>query len=181
MPDPIVVVPYNSNWKNEFKEIGSKIRSSLGPMAVRIDHIGSTGVEGLDAKPIIDIQVSVASLEPMALYKGILEQIGFLHRADNPDLTKRYFRESSGNRRVHVHVREQGSWSEQFALLFRDYLRSHSEDCLRYANEKYKLMERYRDEREKYVEGKSPIIWAIIEKASKWSQEIGWKPGNTDA
>ncbi|MCC2685854.1 MAG: hypothetical protein K0R75_2753 [Paenibacillaceae bacterium] len=117
----------------------------------------------------------------MELYKGGLEQIGFLHRADNPDLTKRYFRESAGNRRVHIHVRELGSWSEQYALLFRDYLRSHPEDSVQYANEKYRLMERYQDEREKYVDGKSPIIWTIMEKASQWSQETGWKPGNTDA
>jgi GrpB-like predicted nucleotidyltransferase (UPF0157 family) len=180
MSEPIIVVQYNPNWKAEFLELGTRIRESLGSIAIRIDHIGSTSILGLDAKPIIDIQVSVDPLDPIDSYKHLLERIGFQHRADNPDLTKRYFREIPGKKRVHLHVRESGSWSEQTALLFRDYLRCHTLDCLRYAEEKYRLMEIYKNEREKYVEEKEPIIWDILRRASKWSQEIGWKPGITD-
>lgn len=180
MPDPIIVVPYDSQWKAEFLEIGRNIRNSLGSIAIRIDHIGSTSIEGLDAKPIIDIQVSVASLEPIEFYKQLFGNIGFHHRADNIDRSKRYFRETTGSKRVHIHVRESGGFSEQFALLFRDYLRVHSGDCRRYADTKYKLMELYRNERDKYVEEKGAIIWDIMRSASNWSQEIGWKPGKTD-
>lgn len=149
-------------------------------MAIRIDHIGSTSIEGLDAKPIIDIQISVQSLEPVELYKNKLEAIGYVYRPNNPDLTKRYFRESPGCKRTHIHVREHGSWAEQFALLFRDYLRASVEDRKRYAEEKIRLMELYRNERQLYVENKEPIIWEIMKRASKWSQQTGWKPGKTD-
>lgn len=180
MSDPIVVMPYDPSWKNEFIRIGSKIREKLKNTAIRIDHIGSTSIEGLDTKPIVDIQISVHSLEPVDLYKLRLEEIGFIHRSDNPDLTKRYFREMPGGKRTHIHVRESGSWSEQFALLFRDYLRVTPEDCRKYAETKYKLMEMYKHERERYVEGKEPIIWEIMNRASNWSQLTGWKRGKTD-
>lgn len=180
MPDPIIIVPYDVKWKTEFREIGMEIRQAHGQTAIRIDHIGSTSIEGLDAKPIVDIQVSVARLEAIELYKPHFERIGFRHRVDNIDLTKRYFRETPGNKRVHIHVRESGSWSEQFALLFRDYLRVHPADCKKYAEEKYRLMELFKDARERYVEGKEPFIWDIMRNASRWSQETGWKPGLTD-
>lgn len=89
MSDPIIVVPYDSSWKQEFKSIGFEIQQALGELAIRIDHIGSTSIEGLDAKPIIDIQISVRSLEPMEIYKTKLENIGFVYRYDNPDLTNK--------------------------------------------------------------------------------------------
>jgi len=179
MSDPIIIVPYKAEWRDDFLHIGLNLRAALGNIALRIDHIGSTSIVGLDAKPVIDIQVSVKSLEPMN-YKPLIESIGYIHKVENPDKTKRYFRESKSMRRTHIHVRELGSWSEQFALLFRDYLREHPNDCKKYAEVKYKLMELYSKERERYVEEKSPIIWEIIKKASQWSQYTGWKPGETD-
>jgi GrpB-like predicted nucleotidyltransferase (UPF0157 family) len=74
-----------------------------------------------------------------------------------------------------------GSWSEQFALLFRDYLRSNPTECKLYAGVKYELMEQYKNDRDKYVEGKSPIIYEIIQKASGWSQRVGWDIRKSDA
>jgi GrpB-like predicted nucleotidyltransferase (UPF0157 family) len=65
MTDPIVVVPYDPAWGEEFQSTGKALREALGDVAVRIDHIGSTSVNGLDAKPIIDIQISVKALELM--------------------------------------------------------------------------------------------------------------------
>ena len=102
---------------------------------------------GLAAKPIIDIQISVADFEPLAAYRQPLEQLGYVYRADNPERTKRYFREPSGRRRTHVHVRRAGSFSEQWALLFRDYLRAHPDAAAEYVAVKRRLALRYRDDR----------------------------------
>lgn len=181
MAEPIIVVPYDEKWKNEFIRTGSLLRQVLGDIAIRIDHIGSTSIVGLAAKPIVDIQVSVKNLEPMN-YKPLIESVGYIHRTDNLDKTKRYFRESEGMKRTHIHVREIGSWSEQFALLFRDFLREHKEYCNEYVEAKYSLMKLYKHayERHQYVEGKNPIIWKIMNEASQWSQRVGWKPGETD-
>jgi GrpB-like predicted nucleotidyltransferase (UPF0157 family) len=180
MDDPIVVVPYNPAWKTEFSEMGWKLRNAIGDIAHRIHHIGSTSIEGMDAKPIVDIQISVQSMEPMNLYKSKLEEIGLIYQSNNPDLTKRFFREAPGAKRMHIHVRELGSWAEQFNLLFRDYLRENPGDCRKYAELKIKLMELFRHDRESYVEGKGPVIWEIMTRANQWSQDTGWKVGESD-
>ncbi|KKO51785.1 hypothetical protein XI25_24050 [Paenibacillus sp. DMB20] len=159
--------------------MGGAIRNAMGGTAVRIDHIGSTSVPGLDAKPVIDVQISVKSLESMN-YRRMLDKLGYHYRSDNPDLSKRYFRESGGMRRTHIHVREAGSWSEQLHLLFRDYLRAHPEDCRLYADTKYRLMNLYGNQRKKYVEEKSPVVWEIMKRAHTWSQAVGWRAGESD-
>jgi GrpB-like predicted nucleotidyltransferase (UPF0157 family) len=179
--NPIVIVPYAVEWPERFRELAGGIRRALGDVALRIDHIGSTSIAGLAAKPIIDIQVSVASFEPFAQLRDPLERIGYIWRAANTDLTKRYFRESPGSLRTHVHVRIQGSWSEQFALLFRDYVRAHPEVAEQYAAVKRDLADQYRDDRHGYTEAKEPFIWEAMRQASNWSQEVGWKPGPPDA
>ncbi len=175
------IAPHDPEWRDRFLDLGIKLREALGELAVRIDHVGSTSVPGLDAKPIIDIQISVVDLENVSNYKGKIESLGFQWRSDNSDKTKIYFREVPGNRRTHIHVRRAGSFSEQMTLLFRDYLREHPEDCLRYAEEKRRLMALYINYRPKYVEGKGPVVWSILQKAHTWSMEVGWQPGKTDA
>ena len=180
MEDQWRIATHEPEWKNLFMDLASKLRNSLGNLAIRIDHVGSTSVFGLDAKPIIDIQISVFNYDDAMSYKDKIESVGFVFREDNPDKTKRYFREIPGTRRTHIHVRQAGSFSEQMNLLFRDYLRVHPADCLRYAQEKHRLMALFKDERPKYVEGKGPIVWDILQKAHIWSQEVGWKPGMSD-
>ena len=180
MPDPIVIVPYDSKWPKLFLELGTSLREVLGEIALRIDHIGSTSILGLDAKPIIDVQISVESFEPLNMYRVPLEGLGFVFRENNPDLTKRYFREMPGKRRTHIHVRQRGSWAEQFALLFRDYMRTHAETAKDYAALKYHLVGKYRNDRLSYTNGKTPFIWEVMAKADKWGQKIGWQPGLSD-
>ena len=181
MTDSIVITPYNPAWPTHFATLGAAIRQALGPLALRIDHIGSTSIPGLDAKPIIDVQISVASLEPVDSYRLPLEEIGFVWRADNPELTKRYFREQPGSQRIHIHVRRAGSWAEQFALLFRDYMRCHPNDARAYALLKHALAGVHRNDREAYTDAKDPFIWETMYKADRWSQRIGWQPGPPDA
>ena len=179
--EPIEIHPYDPAWPTLFRELGRRMRSHLGAVATRIDHIGSTAVHGLAAKPIIDIQVSVASLEPVSLYLAPLRACGFRHVAGNPELTKRFFREQPGDRRTHVHVRRAGSFSEQFALLFRDFLRAHETEVEIYGRHKEELAQRYRDDRDAYVTAKTPQIWQIIQRADAWAQHTGWEPPASDA
>ena len=181
MSDPIIIAPYDPEWPRLFAELGARLREALGPVALRIDHIGSTAIPGMAAKPVIDVQVSVANFDPLALFRAPLESLGFMHRASNPDLTKRYFRETPGERHTHIHVRRAGSWSEQFALLFRDYIRAHDEDCRWYDAIKRQLAEQYGDDRQGYTNAKTPVLWEIMQKADPWAQGTGWTPGPSDA
>lgn len=111
MADRVIIVSYDPEWAKLFAELGGRLRGALGDVALRIDHVGSTAVLGLAAKPIVDVQVSVASFEPLGAYRVPLERAGYTFRAENPDRTKRYFREPPGERRTHIHVRRAGSWS----------------------------------------------------------------------
>ena len=148
---------------------------------MRIDHIGSTAVPGLAAKPVIDIQISVASFDPLEAFRAPLEALGYAYRADNTERTKRYFREPAGSSRTHIHVRRAGSFSEQFALLFRDYLRATPEVAAEYEALKQRLAARHRDERRAYTEAKVPFFWEVIRRADEWAQKHGWSPGPSDA
>ena len=179
--DKVEVVPYDSGWPDLFNGLGVKLREALGDVALRIDHIGSTAVPGLAAKPIIDIQISVTALQPTEPFRIPLGGLGFTFRADNTELTKRYFREAPGTRRTHIHVRRLGSWAQQFALLFRDYMRTHKEDAELYAQLKLQMADQYGYDRSGYTDAKDPFIWEVMYRANRWSQEIGWEPGTSDA
>lgn len=181
MADPIIIVPYDSHWPQQFVALSTAMRQALGSVAVRIDHIGSTSIPDLAAKPIVDIQISVESFEPLDAYRVPLERLGWQFRADNQERTKRYFREALGHARTHIHVRRSGSWAEQFALLFRDYMRHHPSDAERYAMLKHQLARDLRDDRHGYTEAKAPFIWEVMKRADEWSQVIGWQPGPSDA
>ncbi len=179
-PEPIIVVEYDPIWAEEFRSIGARMRNVLGDMAERIDHIGSTSIPDLAAKPVIDIQISVKSLEPM-VYQQPLESLGYVLKPDNSQRTKRYFRESPGERRTHIHVRKTGSWHQQFPLLFRDYLRINAEDRDLYEATKRSLAEKYRNDRTAYVDAKDPVIWEIMQRADTWAAEGEWESGKSDA
>ncbi|WP_035324099.1 GrpB family protein [Peribacillus kribbensis] len=179
--EPIIIEPHQEHWAEEFRSIGKQLRILLGNTAVRIDHIGSTSIKGLAAKPVIDIQISVKDLAGLNEYLLPLESAGYVFHADNPELTKRFFREPPGTKRTHIHVRQAGSWPEQFALLFRDFMRHSEKDRMEYEKVKYKLAEKYREHREEYVNAKEPFIWSAMKKADDWSQQHGWFPGASDA
>jgi GrpB-like predicted nucleotidyltransferase (UPF0157 family) len=177
----IEIVPYDPTWPERFAELGGMLRRALKDAAVRIDHIGSTAVPGLASKPVVDIQISVVSFEPLEAFKDPLEELGYIYRPTNTERTKRYFRERPGTPRTHVHVRLAGSFSEQFALLFRDYLRVHPRNASEYEELKRSLAERHGQDRRAYTRAKEAFSWELIRRADGWAQTNGWKPPPTDA
>lgn len=181
MGNPIIIKPYDPEWPKLFSRLGIQLRSALGDVALRIDHIGSTSIPGMDAKPIIDVQISVATLDPVDPFRLPLESVGFLWRSNNPELTKRYFREKPGERRTHIHVRRMGSFSQQFPLLFRDYMRAHPQEVPPYGDMKRRLAEQYGKDREGYTIAKGDFVWAVVRRADQWAQDVGWEPGPSDA
>lgn len=170
----ITIVKYDPVWRSEFAAVEERLWDELRALALRIDHIGSTAVPRLAAKPIIDVQVSVEFLDPVEPYLEPLQRAGFVWRKDNPERTKRYFREQPGNRRTHIHVRQRGSWHEQFSLLFRDYLRQHERERELYASTKRRLAAQCGKDRNAYMKGKEPVIWNILRRADRWAGHTGW-------
>jgi GrpB-like predicted nucleotidyltransferase (UPF0157 family) len=178
--EPIEIHPWSPDWAAEFRGRATALRAALGERAARIDHIGSTSVTGLAAKPIVDIQVSVAEFEPFEPLCAAMEAAGYVWRDSNPELTKRYFRERPGEKRCHVHVRRAGSWHEQWALLFRDYVRRHPDVAAAYEAEKRVLAERFTNDRTAYTDAKVDFFWATIRRADYWAGDTGWRPGPSD-
>jgi len=183
MADQLIVEihPWTPEWAEEFRVRGADLRGALEDLALRIDHIGSTSVVGLGAKPIVDIQISVAEFAPMDRLAEAMGAAGYIWREDNPERTKRYFREVPGARRCHVHVRRAGSWNEQWALLFRDYLRAHVDAAARYEAVKRDLAARFGHDRHAYTDAKGDFLWTAIREADQWASIIGWRPGASDA
>jgi GrpB-like predicted nucleotidyltransferase (UPF0157 family) len=180
-PRLLAISDWSPLWADQFAARASAIRQALGAAALRIDHVGSTSIRGMAAKPIIDIQVSVAGFEPTAPLVEAMSAAGYVWRADNPELTKRYFRERPGNERTHVHVRRLGSWNEQWALLFRDYMRRHPDEHPAYIALKRQLAERFPDDGGAYTDAKTDHLWSVIQRADRWASDTGWRPGPSDA
>ena len=179
--DVRAVVDYDPAWPGLFAALGRDLRAALGAVAPRIDHVGSTAVAGLAAKPIVDVQISVASFEPLSAFRQPIDSCGFVWRDNDDDVSRRYFRESPGRRRTHVHVRRAGSLSEQLNLLHRDYLRANPARAAKYAAFKRSVAHLLQTDRQAYVDAKAPFVWGTLALAHEWSQRTGWEPGPPDA
>ena len=189
----IEVVEYQDHWPTQFESIASRLRPALNDLATSIDHIGSTAVPGLAAKPIIDVQVSIPSLGVVPELTAAMNAIGYIHRPDaaddrpspweNPDPVqwrKSYFRTETGTEpRVHIHIREVGRRNQRYALLFRDYLREHPRARDSYGNYKLQLS-RLTAERSgpggtgDYLDMKDPVLDLIVDAAETWAAQINW-------
>ena len=169
---PVVIVEYDARWPRMFAEESASIRSVLGDKLVALEHVGSTAVPGLAAKPIIDILAGVRSLADSFERIEPLKRIWYRYvpelEADLPD--RRYFHKGSADGRTHhLHMVEVVSHFWERHLLFRDYLRRHPETAQEYAKLKKRLADEFRTDREGYTQAKTPFITAIEEKARSLS------------
>lgn len=170
---PIDIVDADPAWPAAFEVVRSRLAEALGPVAKRIDHVGSTAVPGLAAKPVIDIQVSVPDVEDEPAYCEAVESVGVVLRWIEPG--HRYFRPPPGVPRVwHVHVCTAGSDWERDHLLFRDYLRAHQEAAAAYGALKRDLAVTHRDGRIEYTDAKEPFIRHALAQAETWARATGW-------
>jgi GrpB-like predicted nucleotidyltransferase (UPF0157 family) len=159
----IEVVSYNPGWPAAFDAEANRLRATLGTLALRIDHIGSTSIPGLSAKPIIDIQVSVAALQPIATYRERLQAIGYLHVPHPDDSFCPFFhRPRRWPHSHHVHLVEAGGVEEHRTLAFRDYLRDHPAEACEYEHLKQSLARQLAattvESREAYSRAKTDFI-----------------------
>ena len=164
----VVVLPYDAQWKQDFTNIKREIEDALGETAVSIEHVGSTSVEGLAAKPIIDIDVVVANSD---VQKAIdkLSTIGYIHEGNlGIEGREAFAYEGKEHLRTHhLYVCPEDSPELKKHLMFRDYLRSHKEATLQYGNIKLEAAKLYPDNIEKYIEYKSPFIESIYAEREK--------------
>jgi GrpB-like predicted nucleotidyltransferase (UPF0157 family) len=168
----IEIVDYDPAWVAAFAAQRARIGAALGRRARRIDHIGSTAVPGLAAKPIVDIAVGVVDPDAEGDFLRRLERAGYGLRVREPG--HRMLRTPA--RDVHVHVWEAGGDAERRHLLFRDWLRTDPGDRRRYAEEKRRLAARDWPDMNAYAAAKSAVIAEITARAERWATATAWAP-----
>lgn len=195
---PVQLVPADPAWPEQARRILARLRTACGHRAVRIDHIGSTAVPGMDAKDVIDVQITVSSLAVADELAGDLLAAGypgnahitadvakhdgrstvaeFDHRDDSGVWHKRFHASADPGRPTNVHIRVDGWPNQQFALLFVDWLAANRD-----AQADYLAVKRAAADHSTiggYVEAKEPWFIDAYHRAWSWADAVGWRPGS---
>ena len=167
------LIDYNRDWERQFTYEKNRIIGALGDRIRSIEHIGSTSIIGLKAKPIIDILVGIQDLDDVSLSINSLNEIDYEY-IPKPELKdRRFFRKGLwGQGTCHLHICEYNSTEWKEMVWFRDYLRLYPKVAKQYATLKVELATTYKFDRQTYTKKKEPFIRMIIEKAMK---ELGNK------
>ena len=165
MPTATVrLVPYDTIWPLEFAAEAERINRACDGLPIRLEHIGSTSIPGLSAKPVIDILAGRPGNLPGARYVTAFKQLGYEHKGAYGIPGRNYFRKGVP-RTHHVHL---FSWSSELwrdHLLFRDYLRAHPEIAREYETIKRELATMYLQDKEQYTDAKGPFVRSIVRRA----------------
>jgi GrpB-like predicted nucleotidyltransferase (UPF0157 family) len=164
--DAVVIVDYDASWPVRFAEERARLAPAIAPFARSIEHVGSTAVPDLCAKPIIDLLVTVEQLGLAQRYAAALTTVGYVLRADTAD-TERYAfgkRDVQGKRPIpgyNLHVVQHGGVEHQRHLAFRDYLCSHPDAARAYGDLKRRLATAFGNDRDGYTQAKSAFVRSI--------------------
>jgi len=172
-PAPVEVVPYNEGWPLEFEREAARLRQAVGEGAIGVEHVGSTAVPGLAAKPIIDMMLAVEDFDAARPLVHRIEELGYWYCAENGIPRRHYFikEDDSGNVTHHLHTLEDSSLEARKHRLFRDHLRAHPVDRDAYGELKLSLAAAHGQDRAAYQEGKTALIERILRRAG-WEGEV---------
>ncbi len=162
----IVVVPYDPRWKDDFKAIRRELEAAVGDKLLSVEHVGSTSVEGLAAKPIIDIDIVIADETVLpAVIRG-LAAIGYEHEGDLGIVGREAFRyaDKPHLQAHHLYVCPQNSRELHRHLTFRDYLRRHPEAVEEYGRVKMEAARLFPHDIERYMQHKDACIRRLYEE-----------------
>ena len=165
---PVEIVPYDPSWPARFEEEEKALRQALAAWLVGpVEHIGSTAIPGLAAKPVIDVMAGVATLDASRPAIAALVELGYCYAPYRADSEHWFCKPSPAFRTHHLHLIPIGSplWRE--SLAFRDYLRSHSQIAGEYEDLKRRLAVKHQFDREAYTEAKDPFVARITGLALK--------------
>jgi GrpB-like predicted nucleotidyltransferase (UPF0157 family) len=175
MANPVIILDYDPNWPRLFQSLRKPIADALEDMAAAIEHVGSTAVPGLAAKPIIDIDVLLTSETLLSAAIERLASLGYVHRGNLGIPEREAFFAPANNPPHHLYVCPPSSAEFRRHVAFRDYLRAHPRDAKIYGALKTALAERFREDRTAYNDAKGEFVEALTSRAlatqEKWSAE----------
>ena len=161
----IVVVPYDETWSVEFEKIKNEILPFIKDIILAIEHVGSTSVKGLYAKPIIDINIVIErNMLPAIIQR--LAQLGYTYEGNLGIEDREVFKYTDKLHLMkhHLYVCPKDSEELKRQIVFRDYLRLHPEDCEKYSNIKIEMAKKFPHDIDNYIKGKEPVIMEIYKK-----------------
>lgn len=159
----VVVLPYDEQWKHDFLQIKAELANVLGQLAMEIEHVGSTSVQGLSAKPIIDIDIVIKDYNELEKVISALGKIGYQHEG-NLGITGREAFRYDGKEHLckhHLYVCPEDSPELKRHIAFRDYLQTHPDAVQEYSRIKEEGAQLFPDDIDRYIEHKSPFIEKI--------------------
>ncbi|GAA0733145.1 GrpB family protein [Dactylosporangium roseum] len=183
----VTIAAPDATWRIRAAELIAELHGALGPLALRIEHIGSTSIPGMAAKAVYDLQVSVADLdEAVAAFDAPLAGLGLFRkpyehdhvpagRADSPGRWRKRYWSRTGDEPVHLHVRLVGSPNERLALLFRDWFRDRPDAVAAYSAFKTALAAAVTDP-DVYTDVKDPVVDLVAAAAEEWAATTAWTP-----
>ena len=164
--------PHNSQWEILAKEIIEKLKNILGNDMVAAEHIGSTSIRKIYAKPIIDIAVGVTDFEKMMKHNDELKEVGIIYRREDHPGQHLYICGDLENNihthYIHVVIWGESAWNNYINM--RDYLNANDEKAMEYSKLKVQLAKEYSNDRMKYTEGKQELIEKLLEEAKAWRE-----------
>lgn len=168
---PVIIVDHNPEWAGMYLLEKQNILKTIGPGLIsRIEHIGSTAIPGLCAKPTIDILIEIPENADCELLISKLQKIQYQYipKPENPPphimLAKGYTKRGFSGQAYHIHVRYSGDWDE---IVFRDFLINNPDIAREYGELKRRLSVEHVNDREKYTDGKSDFISGIVQIARR--------------
>lgn len=166
MAKRVIVESYNSAWKKDFEDIRSELMAVLEGKVISIEHVGSTSVEGLSAKPIIDIDVVIEDEDAFPEVKAAMESIGYTHEGDLGIKGREAFKYESKEhlRKHHLYVCTKDATELKKHITFRDHLRSHPEAVREYSKVKEEGAKLYPEDIDGYINYKAPFIEGIYKE-----------------
>jgi GrpB-like predicted nucleotidyltransferase (UPF0157 family) len=156
------LLPYQLEWKKLFTEEKQRLEAAIGNNILEIEHIGSTSIPGMTAKPIIDIAIAIHNFEEAKVCIDPLENLGYEYKGEFGIPRRLYFVKGTP-RRFHLHMNEIISDHWKNHISFRDYLIKHPDKAKQYADLKIKLAQQFKANREAYTEGKTSFIEKILQ------------------
>jgi len=172
----IVIADYQPAWAEIAARLIGEIEASCGPLLLRVEHIGSTAVEGLAAKPVIDLAPIAADEASRDACVEPMVALGHEHHGENGIPGRRYFRgtDAESGLEVHVHLFAVDSPYLRRHLLFRDFLRARPAEAAAYGQMKRALATRPWSDGDEYAAAKTPFILPSLERAEAWADREGW-------
>lgn len=165
MAERVEVVTYNKQWPSHFRDIAASLQALIGPEVIAIDHIGSTAVPGLSAKPLIDIDVTLPGLEQVLAAISRMEGAGYESRGNRYEQAVYAFLMRSTNPKRRVYLLPQGNETHQKRIIFRDYLIAHPETAAEYSALKQKLAREYAYDGDGYTRAKADFVNRVLATA----------------